>query len=94
VVWIVYGLVLCLGLVHYGRKFRNSYFLWPVRHSLPGELIVSIGRRFLLGRNSDLDNDPLFPGAGGGHISQLKFSCSDFCGAGEIATFIFSVGDY
>ena len=45
VIWILYALVLCLGLVYFRKKFPAFLFL-AVLFAIPflGELIVSIRR--------------------------------------------------
>ncbi len=71
-IWILYGLVLCLGLVFYRKSLARFFFL-AVLFAVPilGELIVSIRRPIFLDRTLIWVTIPLLLLLAAG-ISQLK----------------------
>jgi mannosyltransferase len=73
VVWILYAVVLCIGLVYFRKKFTQFSFL-AVLFAIPfvGELIVSIRRPIFLDRTLIWTAIPLFLILAAG-IVQLKF---------------------
>jgi 4-amino-4-deoxy-L-arabinose transferase-like glycosyltransferase len=94
-VWILYVLVLCLGLVYYRRKFSRFFFLAAL-FAIPflGELIVSIRRPIFLDRTLIWITIPLFLVLAAG-IAQFRFR---FLMIGVVGMFgfinLFSAGDY
>lgn len=72
-IWILYALVLCLGLVHYLKKFSQFLFLAALI-AIPflGELIVSIRRPIFYDRTLIWTTIPLFLVLAAG-IAQLRF---------------------
>jgi hypothetical protein len=94
-IWILYALVLCLGLVHYRKKISQFLFL-AVLFAIPclGELIVSIWRPLFWGRTLIWTTIPLFLVLAAG-IAQLKFRVLIFVVLASLGTFnLFSTGDY
>jgi hypothetical protein len=73
VVWILYAVVLCIGLVYFRKKFTQFSFL-AVLFSIPflGEIIVSIRRPIFLDRTLIWTAIPLFLILAAG-IVQLRF---------------------
>jgi hypothetical protein len=73
VMWILYALMLCLGLVHYRKSMSRLLFL-AVLFAVPflGELIVSIRRPIFLDRTLIWTTIPLFLMLAAG-IAQLRF---------------------
>lgn len=71
-IWIFFGLVLCLGLVHYRNKISQFFFL-AVLFIIPllGELIVSIWRPIFWDRTLIWTTIPLFLLLAGG-VALLK----------------------
>ena len=94
-IWILYALVLCLGLVHYRKKISQILFL-AVLFVIPflGELIVSIWRPIFLDRTLIWTTIPLFLVLASG-IAQLKFRFLMIIALGSLAIInLFSAGDY
>jgi hypothetical protein len=92
---ILYALVLCLGLVHYLKKFSQFLFLAAL-FTIPflGELIVSIRRPIFLDRTLIWTTIPLFLVLAAG-IVQLRFRLLMLVVAGILATnSLFSTSDY
>ena len=83
VIWILYALVLCLGLVHYRKKISQILISGcPVRHPLPGRADREHPPAYFLRSNPDLDNDSIVPGTGGWYRS-IKISFSHDRGGGD-----------
>lgn len=95
VIWTLYVLVLCLGVVHFRKKF--SQFLWlAALFVIPflGELIVSIWRPIFSGRTLIWTTIPLFLLLAAG-ITQLKFRPLLIVVLGSfVALNLFSIADY
>lgn len=92
---ILYGLVFCLGLVHYRKNYSRFLFLATL-FSIPflGELIVSIWRPIFWGRTLIWITIPLFLILAAG-IAQLRFRFLIIVVAGILVTnSLFSAGDY
>jgi hypothetical protein len=95
VMWILYALVLCLGLVHYRKKMSRFLFLAAL-FAVPflGELIVSIRRPIFLDRTLIWTTIPLFLILAAG-IAQLRFRYLIIVVVGIFATNnLFSATDY
>jgi hypothetical protein len=95
VIWGLYVLVLCLGLVHLRKKFSQFLFLTAL-FAIPflGELIVSIRRPIFYDRTLIWTTLPLFLVLAAG-IAQLRFRFLIICVTGILGTInLFSVGDY
>ncbi len=95
VIWILYALVLCLGLVHYRKKISQFLFLAAL-FAIPflGELIVSIWRPIFWDRTLIWTTIPLFLVLAAG-IAQLKFRFLIILVLGSLGTInLFSAGDY
>jgi mannosyltransferase len=95
VIWILYVLVLCLGLVHYRKKLSQFLFLAAL-FAIPflGELIVSIWRPIFYSRTLIWTTIPLFLVLAAG-VAQLKFRFLIIMAAGILCTNnLFSAGDY
>ncbi len=95
VIWILYAVVLCFGLVHYLKKFSQFLFL-AVLFAIPFlvELLVSIRRPIFLDRTLIWTTIPLFLLLAAG-IAQLRFRLLIFVVLGIFATNnLFSTGDY
>jgi hypothetical protein len=95
VIWSLYVLVLCLGLVHFRKKFSQFLFL-AVLFAIPflGELIVSIHRPIFYGRTLIWTTIPLFLLLAAG-IAQLRYRFLMILVLGSIvAVNLFSAGDY
>ncbi len=73
VIWILYLLVLCLGLVHFRKKFSQFLFLAAL-FAIPflGELTVSILRPIFYDRTLIWTTIPLYLVVAAG-IAQLRF---------------------
>jgi len=94
-IWILYALLLCLGLVHYLKKTSQFLFLAAL-FAIPllGELIVSIRRPIFLDRSLIWTTIPLFLVLVAG-IAQLRFRFLIILVLGILATNnLFSTGDY
>ena len=94
-IWIFFGLVLCLGLVHYRKKLSQIFFL-AVLFIIPllGELIVSIWRPIFWDRTLIWTTIPLFLLLAGG-IALLKNRYLIVLGLMALCTInLFSVSDY
>nr|HMN61671.1 hypothetical protein [Anaerolinea sp.] len=95
VIWILYLLVLGLGVVYFRKKISQFLFL-AVLFATPllGELLVSIQRPIFLGRTLIWITIPLFLVLGAG-IAQLKFRFVMIAVAGILGFVnLFSAGDY
>ena len=95
VIWILYVLVLCLGLVYYRKKFSQFLFLAAL-FAIPflGELIVSIRRPIFYGRTLIWITIPLFLVLAAG-IAQLRFRLLMIVVVGILGAInLFSAGDY
>ena len=95
VIWALYLLVFCLGLVHFRKRF--SYFLFlAALFAIPflGELIVSIRRPIFYDRTLIWTTIPLFLILAAG-IAQLRFRLLMIVVVGILGTIsLFSAGDY
>jgi mannosyltransferase len=94
-IWILYALVLGLGLVHYLKKFSQFVFLAAL-FAIPflGELIVSIRRPIFYDRTLIWTTIPLFLVLAAG-IAQLRFRLLIIMVLGFLGTVnLFSTGDY
>jgi hypothetical protein len=92
---VLYGLVLCLGLVYYRKKFWQFLFLASL-FAIPflGELIVSIWRPIFYTRTLIWTTIPLFLVLAAG-VAQLKFRLLIIVALGSLgAVNLFSAGDY
>jgi mannosyltransferase len=95
VIWILYALVLCFGLVHYLKKIPRFLFL-AVLLAIPflGELIVSIRRPIFLDQTLIWTTIPLLLVLAAG-VAQLRFRLLIIVVLGVLATNnLFSTGDY
>jgi hypothetical protein len=95
IIWILYALVLCLGLVHYWKKIPQFLFLAAL-FAIPflGELIVSIRRPIFLDRTLIWTTIPLFLILAAG-IAQLRFRFLIIAVVGIFGTInLFSTSDY
>ena len=95
VIWSLYVLMLCLGLVHFREKFSKFLFL-AVLFTIPflGELIVSIQRPIFYGRTLIWTTIPLFLVLAAG-IAQLRNRFLMILVLGSIVAInLFSAGDY
>jgi mannosyltransferase len=95
VVWILYVLMLCLGVVHF-RKNISRFLLLATLFAVPflGELIVSISRPIFYDRTLIWTTIPLFLLLGAG-IAQLRFRLLIILALGILCTInLFSASDY
>jgi len=95
VIWILYALVLCLGLVYYLKKFSRYLYLATL-FAIPflGELIVSIRRPIFYDRTLIWTSIPLFLVLAAG-IVQLRFRLLMIVVLGILViNNLFSTGDY
>ncbi|MEZ4641908.1 MAG: hypothetical protein R3E31_04070 [Chloroflexota bacterium] len=95
IVWLLYAVVFCLGLVHYRQKLSPFMFLFAL-FAIPflGELIVSIRRPIFYDRTLIWVTIPLFLILATG-IAQLRFRILIIMALGFFSTInLFSVGDY
>ncbi len=95
IVWILYALVLCLGLAHYWKQFSRFLFLAAlIDVPIVGELIVSIRRPIFLDRTLIWMTIPLFLILAAG-VAQLKRRFLIILAVGILATNnLGSAGDY
>ncbi|MGB8214397.1 MAG: glycosyltransferase family 39 protein [Anaerolineales bacterium] len=94
-IWVLYGLALCLGLVHY-RKNIARFLLLAVLFAVPllGELIVSVRQPIFLDRTLIWITIPLFVALAAG-IAQLRFPILIILALGVFGTVnLFSASDY
>ncbi|MBN1877492.1 MAG: glycosyltransferase family 39 protein [Anaerolineae bacterium] len=94
-IWILYALVLCLGLLHYRKKISQFLFLAAL-FAIPflGELIVSIRRPVFYDQALILTTIPLFLILAAG-IAQLKFRLLIIIAVGILGIInLFSAADY
>ncbi|MCB9160298.1 MAG: glycosyltransferase family 39 protein [Caldilineaceae bacterium] len=95
VIWILYGVVLCLGVLHFRKQLARLAFLVTL-FAVPflGELLVSIRRPIFYDRTLIWTTIPLFLLLGAG-IAQLRFRFLTIAAVGILATFsLFAAGDY
>jgi hypothetical protein len=95
VIWILYALLLCLGLVHFLKRMSIFLFLAAL-FAIPflAELIVSIRRPIFFDRTLIWTTIPLFLILAAG-IAQLRFRLLIILVLGILATNnLFSTGDY
>ncbi len=95
VVWSLYILALCLGLLYFRKKGAQLLFLATL-FAVPflGELLVSLRRPIFFDRTLIWTTIPLYLVLAAG-ITQLKFRPLAFLALGSIVTFsMFSAGDY
>jgi len=95
VIWILYALVLCLGLLHFRKEISPSVFL-AVLFAFPflGELVVSIRRPIFFDRTLIWTTIPLFLILAAG-IVQLNNRLLIILAVGIFGTInLFSAGDY
>jgi hypothetical protein len=95
VIWILFSLVLCIGLVHFRKKISQLLFLAALL-AIPflAELIVSIWRPVFLDRTLIWTTIPLFLVLAAG-IAQLKYRFLIIAVLGSLITInFFSVSDY
>ena len=95
VIWSLYVLALCLGLVHFRKKFSQFLFLAAL-FAIPflGELIVSIRRPIFYDRTLIWTTIPLFLILAAG-IAQLRFNFLILVMVGVFGTInLFSTTDY
>jgi mannosyltransferase len=95
IIWILYALVLCFGLVHYRKKISPFLFLAAL-FTIPfvGELLVSTLRPIYFDRTLIWTAIPLFIFLAAG-IMQLRFRLLIFLVIGILATNnLFTAGDY
>ncbi len=95
VIWILYVLVLCLGLVHYRKKISQFLFLGAL-FAVPflGELIVSIRRPIFFDRTLIWTTIPLFLVLAAG-VAQFRFRFLIIVVLGSFGAInLFSAGDY
>lgn len=93
--WILYGLVLCLGLLHYRKKLSQFLFLATL-FVVPflGELLVSIRRPIFLDRTLIWTTIPLFLVLAAG-IARLNYRLLIIVALGILGTnSLFSAADY
>jgi hypothetical protein len=93
--WTLYGLALCLGVVHYRKQFSRFLFL-AVLFTVPflGELIVSIRRPIFYDRTLIWITIPLFLVLAAG-VVQFRLRFLMIVAVGILgANNLFSVGDY
>jgi hypothetical protein len=94
-IWILYALVLCLGLLHYRKKISRFLFLAAL-FAIPflGELIVSIRRPIFYDRTLIWTTIPLFLVLAAG-IAQLRLRFLIIVVVGILGTInLFFAGDY
>ncbi len=95
VIWIVYTLVFCSGLVYFRKKIAQFWFLAAL-FAIPflGELMVSIWRPIFLDRTLIWTTIPLYLVLAAG-IAQLRFRFLIIMVLGSLGVInLFSVGDY
>ena len=95
VMWVLYALVLCLGLLHYRKKMSQFLFLATL-FAVPflGELIVSIRRPIFYDRTLIWTTIPLFLFLAAG-IAQLRYRLLIIVVLGSLGTVnLFTAGDY
>ncbi len=95
VLWSLYGLVLCLGLLYYRKRLSQFLFL-AVLFAVPflGELLVSLRRPIFLDRTLIWTTIPLLLILAAG-IAQLRFHFLILVGLGILGTnYLFSASDY
>ena len=94
-IWILYAVVLCLGLLHFRKKLSHFLFLATL-FAIPflGELIVSIRRPIFYDRTLIWTTIPLFLMLAAG-IAQLRFRYLIIMAVGIFGTInLFFAGDY
>jgi len=95
VIWTLYALVLCLGLVYFRKKFSQFIFLAAlIAVPFLGELVVSIRRPIFLDKTLIWTTIPLYLVLAAG-ITQLRFRPLIILVLGVFGTLnLFSVADY
>jgi hypothetical protein len=94
-IWILYGLVLCLGLVYFRKNFSQFVFLAAL-FAIPflGELIVSLRRPIFFDRTLIWTTIPLYLVLAAG-VVQVKFRPLMVLVLGSLGAInLFSAGDY
>ena len=94
-IWTLYGLVFCLGVVHFRKKF-SQFLLLAALFAIPilGELIVSLRRPIFFDRTLIWTTIPMFLVLAAG-IAQLKFHLLMILVLGSLGAInLFSAGDY
>ena len=94
-IWTLYVLVLCLGLVHFRKKFSQLFFLAAL-FAVPflGELIVSIRRPIFYDRTLIWTTIPLYLLLAAG-VAQFRFRFLIITVLGILCTInLFSTSDY
>ncbi len=94
-IWILYALVLCLGLLHYWKRLSRFFFLAAL-FAIPflGELIVSIRRPIFYDKTLIWITIPLFLVLAAG-IAQLRYRFLIIVAVGILgANNLFSASDY
>ena len=94
-IWIMYGLVFCLGLVFFRKKISHLLFLAAL-FAIPflGELLVSLRRPIFYDRTLIWTTIPLYLLLAAG-IAQLRFRYLIIFAVGALCTFsLFSASDY
>jgi hypothetical protein len=95
IIWILYALVLCLGLVHFRKNISRLLFLVAL-FAIPflGELIVSIRRPIFVDQTLIWTTIPLFLVLAAG-IAQLRFRYVSILALGILSAInLFSASDY
>jgi hypothetical protein len=95
VIWPLYGVVFCLGLLHFRKRLSQFLFLAAL-FAIPilGELIISIRRPIFYDRTLIWATIPLYLILAAG-VAQLKIRPLVFLLLGVFATLnVFSAGDY
>jgi len=95
VVWGLYGVIFCLGVVYYRKKLSAFLFLAALfTIPLVGELVVSLRRPIFYDRTLIWITIPLFLVLAAG-IAQLRFRILMILAIGIFSTInLFSTGDY
>lgn len=94
-IWSLYILVLCLGLIHFRKRF-SQFILLAALFALPilGELIVSIWRPIFWGRTLIWTTIPLFLILAAG-VAQFRFRFLIMIVLGTLSTInLFGASDY
>jgi len=95
IIWLLYGLVLCLGLLHY-RKQISRFLLLATLVAVPfvGELLVSLRRPIFLDRTLIWLTLPVLLVLAAG-VAQLKFRPLIFVAVVSLSAInLFSASDY
>ncbi len=94
-IWTLFVLLLCLGLVHFRKNFSRFVFLAAlIVIPILGELVVSLRRPIFYDRTLIWTTIPLFLLLAAG-IAQLRFKLLITLALGTLVTvYLFSAGDY